>query len=229
MKQNILIVEDEPEIQELVRLGLEREGYSVSAYSSGEQALNAVREKHFNLALLDVMLPGIDGIEICRRLKLDPATEQIAVMFLSAKSEEADIMSGLEMGAVNYITKPFKLKTLVSMIRAALRLVNHQPVSQDGAIRLSGFVLHPGKHELRINGRRVDLTLTEFRILKLMMKKPGWVYSRYQIIDSVHGLERIVTDRSVDIQIVNLRRKLGPAGRHIETVRGIGYRFVLTD
>ncbi len=229
MKQNILIVEDEPQIQDLIRHGLEREGFFVSAYQSGEQALYAVENMRFDLALLDVMLPGIDGIELCRRLKADPATEPMAVIFLSAKSEDADIADGLEMGAVNYITKPFSLKSLISMIRATLRLSSKPLPNINEMIQLNGFALHLGKHELKVNGERVDLTRTEFSILTLMMKNPGWAYSRSQIINSIHNAGKVVNGRAIDVQILNLRRKLGAAGRHIETVRGIGYRMVLDD
>lgn len=223
--ERILVVEDEPEIQELIRYNLTREGYRVCLATSGEEALAAVRRDPPDLILLDLMLPGVDGLEVCRRLKGDPATRAIPVVILTAKSEEADVVSGLELGADDYLPKPFSPRVLVARIRAVLRRARHEPPEAFATIEIDGLHIHPGRHEVQVQGEPVKLTPTEFRVLQVLASRPGWVFTRPQIADAIHEGDSLVTDRSIDVQIMGLRRKLGPLGSRIETVRGVGYRL----
>jgi len=223
--ESILLVEDEESIVELVRYNLSREGYTVHVAMSGEDALSLVRTANPALILLDIMLPEIDGIEVCRRLRRDDSTMSTPVIMLTARGEESDIISGLEAGADDYVTKPFSPRVLMARVRAVLRRKNEPAPALDAVIEMHDLLVHPGRHEVSLAGQRIDLTHTEFRILHYLARRPGWVFTRYQIVDAVHGQEHAVTDRSVDVQIVGLRKKLGDAGSYIETVRGVGYRF----
>lgn len=227
--ENVLVVDDEREILELVKYNLEREGYLVTVVTSGEDALAATRRKMPDVVVLDLMLPGVDGLEVCRRLKADPATRAIPIVMLTAKGSEADIVTGLELGAADYVTKPFSPRVLTARIRAVLRRAQEGD-EDEGTIRVMDLTIHPGRHQVLVGDRPVDLTATEFRILRFLARRPGWVFTRQQIVDAAQGddvyvQERYVTDRSVDVHIVSLRRKLGPAGSYIETVRGVGYRL----
>jgi two-component system phosphate regulon response regulator PhoB len=224
-KKHILLVEDEEDILELVKYHLDREGYEVAGITTGEEALNAVKSRKWDLVLLDLMLPGVDGLDVCRTLKADPETRDIPVVMLTAKGEEADIVAGLELGADDYITKPFSPRILIARLKTVLRRKTTPVVDESTTITFSDLTIHPGRHEILLKGKPVQLTLTEFRILHYLARRPGWVFSRYQIINAVQGEDHIVTDRSVDVQIAGLRRKLGAAGKHIETIRGVGYRF----
>ncbi len=226
-KANILAVEDEEEILELISYNLGKEGYTVQTVTSGEQALRAVKQQPTDLVLLDIMLPGIDGLEVCKSLKADEETRSVPIIMLTAKSEEADIVTGLELGADDYITKPFSRRVLLARVKAVLRR-STEPATTDenGQVRIHEFVINPGRHEVLVNGEAVVLTLTEFRVLHFLANRPGWVFTRSQIVEAVRGDDYPVTDRSVDVQIVGLRKKLGDAGRYIETVRGVGYRFM---
>jgi two-component system, OmpR family, alkaline phosphatase synthesis response regulator PhoP len=223
-KMKILVVDDEADIRELVRLNLTREGYEVSDCESGEQALSLSRSKGPDLVVLDLMLPGIDGLEVCKRLKADPKTAQIPIVILTAKGEEADVVAGLEVGADDYVAKPFSGKVLVARVRRLLRKAA-QPADEQGVIRVHDLTIDPSRHEVWAKDRKVDLKRTEFNILRTLARRPGLVLSRYQIVDLVHGDDYPVTDRAIDVQIVSLRKKLGPCGQYIETVRGVGYRF----
>ena len=223
--ENILVVEDEEDILELITYNLTRQGYQVSGVMSGEKALEAVDKGRPDLILLDIMLPGADGLEVCRRLKSDSDTSDIPILMVSAKGEESDIVVGLELGAEDYITKPFSPKVLVARVRTVLRRTRTGPVEDDKEIRINGITIRPGRHEVVVDGEKIDLTVTEFRLLNLLARRPGWVFTRYQIVDALHGTDYPVTDRSVDVQVVGLRKKLGKAGSNIETVRGVGYRF----
>ena len=225
-RENILVVEDEEEIQELVRYNLAKEGYSVTCAGSGEEALQKVRRQLPDLVVLDLMLPGLDGLEVCKVLKGDAATRDVDVVMLTAKGEEADIVTGLELGADDYITKPFSPRVLIARIRAVLRRRAAEPAGETAVIRIHNLVIHPGRHEVTIDGEPTTLTSTEFRVLHVLARRPGWVFTRLQIAEAVHGVDYPVTDRSVDVQIVALRKKLGADGRYIETVRGVGYKFV---
>jgi two-component system phosphate regulon response regulator PhoB len=225
-REKILVVEDEEDILELIKYNLTKEGYQVTAVSSGELAIEAARRVVPDLILLDIMLPGMDGLEVCRMLKRDPVTEKIPVVMLTAKGEESDIVTGLEIGADDYMPKPFSPKVVIARIRNLLRRKSRSDVDDTSTIKLKDLVIHPGRHEVLLKSKKIDLTFTEFRVLQFLARRPGWVYTRQQIVDAVRGEDYPVTDRSVDVQIVGLRRKLGVTyGALIETVRGVGYRF----
>jgi two-component system alkaline phosphatase synthesis response regulator PhoP len=223
--EKILVVEDEENIQELIRYNLAKEGYQVSCVLSGEKGLEAARTGRPDLVLLDLMLPGLDGLDVCKELKRDPATQSIAVIMVTAKGDETDIVTGLELGADDYVIKPFSPKILLSRVKAVLRRKHFPVVDSDEVIQIGDLVIHPGRYEVQLGNNKLDLTFTEFRILQTLATRPGWVFTRGQIVDAVRGEDHAVTDRSVDFQIVGLRRKLGNCSTYIETVRGVGYRF----
>jgi two-component system alkaline phosphatase synthesis response regulator PhoP len=221
----ILVVEDEEDILELITYNLTREGYRVVGITTGEEAIETVLRERPDLALLDIMLPGTDGLEVCRNLKSRSETSALPIIMVTARGEEADIVVGLELGAEDYITKPFSPRELIARIRAVLRRVRSGPIEEEADIKIGDIVIRPGRHEVLIGDEPADLTATEFRLLNLLARRPGWVFTRYQIVDALHGSDYPVTDRSVDVQMVGLRKKLGAAGHLIETVRGVGYRF----
>jgi len=222
--KTVLVVEDEDDILELIRFNLAREGFTVAAASSGEAALKSVARKHPDLVLLDLMLPELDGLEVCRSLKKDPKTASIPIIMVTAKGEESDVVSGLELGADDYVTKPFSMKVLTARVRTLLRR-KRQAADAGAVIRAGGIEIDPGRHEVRVKGKPADMTFSEFRILHFLAGRPGWVMTRDQIVDAVRGEDYAVTDRAVDVQIVGIRRKLGSLADCIETVRGVGYRF----
>jgi len=225
-KTNVLVIEDEEDIRELVKYNLQRENLGVLEAESGEEGLKLVERAAPDLILLDLMLPGKDGLEICRMLKRDESTQNIPVIMMTARGEESDIVTGLELGADDYIVKPFSPKVLGARIKAVLRRRAAPPeLSPDDVLKVYDIVIHPGRHEVMVKNKPVDLSATEFRLLHFLARRPGWVFTRYQIVDAVHGEDYPVTERSVDVQVVGLRRKLKRAGSYIETVRGIGYRF----
>ncbi|MBI9086983.1 MAG: response regulator transcription factor [Desulfobacterales bacterium] len=224
-KEKILVVDDEEDILELVRYNLSREGFAVLGTTSGEEAINVARKEIPDLIILDLMLPGIDGLDVTRRLKNDAKTQSIPVVMLTAKGEEADVVAGLELGADDYITKPFSPRILIARVKAVLRRPGETTPEDDAVVRIHDMVIHPGRRNVRIADAAVDLTYTEFQVLYYLARRPGWVYTRSQIVDAVRGDDYPVTDRSVDVQIVGLRKKLGTRGKYIETVRGVGYRF----
>jgi len=221
----ILVVEDEEPICELLRYNLTKAGYRVNVAVTGAIARASIAAEKPDLVLLDLMLPDGDGLEICRWMRRSPDLQTTPVVILTAKGEEADVVAGLELGADDYIVKPFSPRVLLARIRAVLRRRAVEPVAADAVISRHGVVIHPGRHEVLVDDRLVDLSATEFRVLHCLARRPGWVFTRSQIARAVHGGDDVVTDRSVDVQIVALRRKLGPAGKLIETVRGVGYRF----
>jgi phosphate regulon transcriptional regulator PhoB len=224
-KEKILVVDDEEDILELLKYNLSREGYQVLCTTSGEKTLNLVKTETPDLIVLDLMLPGMDGLEVTRRLKENPPTKNVPIVMLTAKGEEADIVTGLELGADDYITKPFSPRILLARVKAVLRRKGKESQDKTSVIQTHNLLIHPGRHEVRVNDDPVQLTFTEFGILHYLARRPGWVFTRSQIVDEVRGENYYVTDRSVDVQIVGLRKKLGPAGDYIETVRGVGYRF----
>ena len=224
-RESVLIIEDEEDIRELVNYNLSKEGYQITSVESGDEGFKTAKAKQPNLIVLDLMLPGMDGLEICKLLKGDPKTQHIPIVMLTAKGEESDVITGLELGADDYITKPFSPKVLVARIRMILRRKSRHEVGDNAVLSIHEMTIHPGRHEVLIKGKQTELTLTEFKILHLLARRPGWVYTRYQIVNEIRGDEVLVTDRSVDVQIVGLRRKLGSLGKYIETVRGVGYRF----
>jgi two-component system alkaline phosphatase synthesis response regulator PhoP len=223
--ERILVVDDEEDLLELVQYNLTKEGYQVRCVATGELAIREARAYLPDLVLLDLMLPAVDGLAVCKALKLDVETQHIPIVMVTAKTEEADVVSGLELGADDYITKPFSPRVLLARIRAVLRRKHHVETEDESAIRVHELVIHPGRHEVLLQGQPVDLTFTEFRLLQFLARKPGWAFSRMQIVDAVKGEDYPVTERSVDVQVAGLRKKLGTLGAYIETVRGVGYRF----
>jgi two-component system, OmpR family, alkaline phosphatase synthesis response regulator PhoP len=224
-REHILIVEDEEEIQELIKYNLDKEGFRTFAALSGEDALKKARAEKVDLILLDLMLPGMDGLDVCKTIRRDERTRNIPVVMLTAKGEESDIVTGLEVGADDYIVKPFSPRVLLARIKSVLRRKSAEPVDDEQPIVVHELSIHPGRREVLVNKQQVELTNMEFRVLHFLASRPGWVFSRYQIVEGVRGDNYPVTDRSVDVLIVGLRRKLGEAGSYIETVRGVGYRF----
>lgn len=224
-KAKILVVEDEEDIIELVTYNLAKEGYQVSGVPTGEDMLKRVRSEPPDLVLLDLMLPGVDGLEVCKLLKSDSKTRHVPIIMLTAKGEEADIVSGLELGADDYITKPFSPRVLTARVRAVLRRGKGGDGSPDGVVRVHDLMIHPGRREVLLGNQKLELTFTEFHILHFLARKPGWVFTRNQIVEAVRGDDYHVTERSVDVQIVSLRKKLGDRSHYLETVRGVGYRF----
>lgn len=224
-KRRILVVDDEEDILELVAYNLRKQGYEVKCVTTGEQALDEARTNLPDLLVLDLMLPGLDGLDVCRMLKNGGETAEIPIIMLTARGEEADIVVGLEMGADDYITKPFSPRVLLARIKTALRRRRTQEVPATGVMHIEGLTIDTLKHEVQVNGAKVELTASEFSILLYLARRPGWVFTRTQIIDGVKGDDYPVTDRSVDVQVVGIRRKLGPLADLIETVRGVGYRF----
>ena len=221
----VLVVEDDEDVRDLLVRTLEREGYAVSSAQSGEEALRAAMKAPPGLVILDIMLPGIDGIEVCRQLRADIKTRSVPIVMLTAKSEDVDIVLGLEMGADDYITKPFSTRVLTSRLKAVLRRrASEEPDAAD-VISAGEISINPGRHEVTVRGKPVALTSTEFKLLHYLTLHPGWVFTRYQIVEAVRGEDYMVTERAVDVQVVGLRKKLGECGHYIETVRGFGYRL----
>ncbi len=225
MSYKILIADDESSIRELVRMALEEANLTeIIEAENGQDALNKAERCQPSLILLDWMMPEMDGLTVCRTLKMQESTRNIPVIMLTAKSEESDIVLGLEMGAIDYITKPFSRKILIARVRAHLREQTSQISTTE--IRRGTLLLNIEQHYCKLDGENIDLTFSEFEILSLFAKHPGRVYTRNQIIQRIKGDGYPVTERSVDVQIVNLRKKLGDWGNtHIETIRGIGYRL----
>lgn len=231
-KSHVLIVEDEADIQQLVSYNLIKAGFHVTCADSAEEGMISLKREEIDCILLDLMLPGMSGTELCALVKTGELRQYsaIPIIMLTAKGEEEDVVTGLEYGADDYITKPFSPKVLIARIKAVLRR-SHDDDTDEGkrpVITIGGLEIDKGRHEVRLNGEQLQLTMTEFGILSLLAAKPGWVFTRQQIIDSVRGYDFLVTPRAMDVQIFGLRKKLGEAGEAIETVRGIGYRFKST-
>lgn len=228
-RTHVLVVEDEQDLQDLLRFNLVREGYRVTCAASGERALDTARRDRPDLILLDLMLPGVDGLNVCRTLKADDDTATIPVVMLTAKGEEADVVVGLELGADDYITKPFSPRVLLARLKAVLRRRGHDQGGEDEQaeqlIKTGPLTIDRARYEAKLGKQVLDLTATEFKLLVLLSSRPGRVFTRQQIIEAIHGGLAAVTDRSVDVQMVALRRKLGEHGDYLETVRGVGYRF----
>lgn len=223
-KEKILIVDDEEDVLKLVCYNLQKEGYHTETAASGEEVLKKARAVLPDLIILDLMLPGIDGLQVCKNLKADAKTQHIPVIMLTAKGEETDIVTGLELGAEDYVTKPFSPKVLIARVRRILQRTLAADLKK-APLKIHELVIDPGRREVRVKNKPVELTFTEFNTLYALAKRPGMVFTRYQIIDAVRGEDYLVTDRAVDVQMVSLRKKLGPCGHYIETVRGVGYRF----
>lgn len=224
-RSRILVVDDEEDILELVQYNLGRNGFDVETVTSGEEALAAVKRRKPDLLVLDLMLPGVDGLEVCRQLRQAESTADLPILMLSARGDEADIVAGLELGADDYVAKPFSPRILIARVKAVLRRRTQASPQEDAVVERGPLLIHPGRHEATVEGEALDLTGSEFRILHLLARRPGWVFTRQQIIDEAQGEDAAVTGRSVDVHVVSIRRKLGAAKDLIETVRGVGYRF----
>ncbi|MBL8826351.1 MAG: response regulator transcription factor [Planctomycetaceae bacterium] len=224
-RERVLVVDDEEDLLELINYNLSKEGFRVTCVASGERALKEAQTLLPDVIVLDLLLPRVDGLEVCRQLKSDPKTKHIPVIMLTAKTEEADVVTGLEIGADDYMTKPFSPRVLLARLRAVLRRKAQPDEGEQQVIRVEELLIHPGRHEVTLAGEQLTLTYTEFRLLQFLAAKPGWAFTRNQIVDAVKGEDYPVTERSVDVQVTGLRKKLGDYAHYIETVRGVGYRF----
>ncbi|HYN19616.1 MAG TPA: response regulator [Thermoanaerobaculia bacterium] len=223
-RERILLIEDEPDIAEVLQYNLEKEGYHVDVARRGDTGLEVVRKDNPDLILLDLMLPGIDGLEITRLLKRDPATAHLPIVMLTARGEEMDRIVGLELGADDYISKPFSPREVVLRVKAVLRRLQHEEAASD-LLQVGGIELDVSGHQLRVRGGEVPLTATEFRLLRLLMERGGRVQTRGQLLSDVWGYAEDIDSRTVDTHIRRVRRKLGPEADRIETVIGVGYRL----
>ena len=223
-KGTILIIDDEKDLNELVRYNLEKDQFDVICATDGQSGLEIATKHRPDLIVLDLMMPGMDGLEVCRELRGDARTARIPVIMLTARATEADRVVGLEMGADDYITKPFSPRELVARVKAVLRRTSKQQDPSD-VLRHGGIIIDINRHEVTCEGRPVQLTATEFRILQYLASRPGRVTSRDEIIDSALGHDAAVFDRTVDVHITAIRRKLGKGADHIETIRGFGYKL----
>ena len=222
---NVLIIDDEKDLIELVRYNLEKEGYRVTSACDGESGLATAFQVMPDIVLIDLMLPGIDGLEVCQRLRSESKTAQIPILMLTAKSGETDRIVGLELGADDYVTKPFSPRELAARIKAILRRTSQSSDESGKVIRHEGLTIDLGRCDATYEGKNLDLTATEFRLLYILALHPGRVYSRSELIDGVLGREVAVIDRTIDVHITGLRKKMADRGDWIETVRGFGYRF----
>ncbi len=223
-KEKILVVDDEEDLLKLIRFHLEKDGYKVLTATNGEDALFLTRRERPELIILDLMLPGIDGFEVCKKIKTTPELAHTAVVMLTAKGEEVDVTLGLKLGADDYVTKPFSLKELVARVQAVLRRTQISSIIKDH-IEIGELTLDVYKHEVTIKNNPVPLTLTEFKILHQLVSNPGRVFTRDDLINVVSGSETIVIDRTIDVHIASLRKKLKAFSNYIITIRGIGYKF----
>jgi len=226
-RERILIIEDDKDILELLRYSLSKDGFQPVCAETGEEGLKLARTEPINLIVLDLMLPDFNGFEICKLLRAETRTSAIPIIMVTAKGEEPDIVTGLELGASDYIVKPFSPRVLIARIKAVARRKSPVEMDKSQPITIGEIMIHPGRWEVTVAGTPVELTYTEFQILQFLATKPGWVFTRYQIIDAIKGEDYPVTDRAVDVQVVGLRKKLGDFGRYIRAVRGVGYRFML--
>ncbi len=224
--EKIVVIEDEDDILEVIAYNLKREGYEVITSTSGEDGLEKIEKASPQLVVLDLMLPEIDGIELCRKLKSDPLTQSIPVIMVTAKGEETDIVLGLGVGADDYITKPFSPREMVARVKAVLRRSRSKPeTDRRDRIAFEGIVIDPQRHDVKVDGESILLTATEFRLLHFLASHPGRVFTRDHLLARVIGEEAIVIDRNIDVHVRAIRKKLGPRRDVIETIRGVGYRF----
>lgn len=222
----VVTIEDEPDIQTIIEYNLTREGFDVQCANNGEQGVTLVQRERPDLVLLDLLLPGLDGLEVCRRLKLEPATREIPIIMVTAKGDESDVVIGLGMGADDYLSKPFSPKELIARIRAVLRRARARNDTQsDQALVFDDVQIDPSRHEVRVEGEFVTFTATEFRLLHQLATHPGRVFTREQLVPRVIGDGAVVIDRNIDVHVRAVRKKLGEHRDLLETVRGVGYRF----
>ena len=222
-REKILIVEDNEDIVEMIAYNLKKEGYRVSTVLDGEEVIGVVKKDKPDLIILDLMLPGMDGLEVCRALKQKEALSAIPIIMLTAKSQETDKIVGLELGADDYITKPFSPRELIARIKAVLRRT--KGTISLNKIEAGKIIIDTSRHRITVAGKSIALTPTEFKLLEFMAQRPGVVLSRDKILDAVFGYDSEIYDRTIDTHMKSLRKKLGKDRDHIETVRGIGYRF----
>jgi DNA-binding response OmpR family regulator len=227
VKRRIVMIEDEPDILEVVAYRLEREGFEVSTSRDGEEGLARIRREHPDLVILDLMLPGVDGTEICRLVKRDPQTRDIPIIMVTAKSEESDVVLGLGLGADDYVPKPFSPRELVARVQAVLRRAPVREADGGGKKRVTRgpLVIDTERHEVMLDGERVPFTATELRLLHVLAARPGRVYTRDELLSLAVGEEVVVGERNIDVHVRSIRQKLGGSRELIETVRGVGYRF----
>jgi len=226
MLTKVVIVEDEPDINEALTYSLRHEGYRVWSEVDGRRGLELIREKTPDLVLLDLMLPGVDGMEVCRQIKSDPVVKGTCIIMVTAKGEESDVLVGLGFGADDYVTKPFKTRELLARVRAVLRRGRLRDDEARDVLRCGELTVDSLRHEVAHAGRRVQLTATEFRLLRFLATNPGRVFTRDQLLNQIIGDNAVVIDRNIDVHVRAIRRKLGAGRDHIETIRGVGYRFV---
>jgi two-component system, OmpR family, alkaline phosphatase synthesis response regulator PhoP len=225
-KAKILVVDDEPDLAELVRHHLQREHYDVRTCGDGLQALAEARRNVPDLVVLDLMLPGLDGLEVCRRLRADPRTAHVPIVMLTAKGEESDAVIGLAQGADDYVRKPFGVKELVARIGVRLRAARGEGEAEMQRVAHFGdLVIDPVKHEVSLGGEPLQLTMTEFKLLHFLVAHRGRAYTRNELLNHVVGQDAVIVDRNVDVHVATLRKKLGVYGNHILTIRGLGYKF----
>lgn len=224
MKKYIAIVDDEPDILELVSINLKKSGFITAEFEDAGSMLDSLNERLPDLIILDLMLPDADGFDVCKQLKRDPDHQNIPVIMLTAKGDEMDRILGLEFGADDYVVKPFSVRELIARVKAVLRRGVIE--EEDKVIRIGkDLLIDLQKYETNWKGQKIDLTSTEYKILRLLAQKKGWVYSRNQILDYLWGNDKIVVDRTIDVHIRNLREKLKEAGKYIKNVRGVGYKL----
>jgi len=231
-KQRVLVVEDEKNISQLIQIHLEKEGLAVEACFDGESALQSIKKERPDLICLDILLPGISGLQLCQYLKANEAYKDIPILIVSALGEEDDVVKGLDLGADDYVAKPFSPKIFRARVNSVLRrsmLKESKSTEALDTVELGPIRVDRRKHQVFIDGEERGLTATEFAILSLMIESPGVVYTRSQIVNSIRGDNHAITDRSVDFQMVGLRRKMEPHGNFVEAVRGVGYRFKEID
>lgn len=228
-KKIIFVVEDEPDILELITVNLEKSGFSAMGFEGAGPMLAMLKKRLPDAIILDLMLPDYDGLEVCKTLKKNESYSHIPIIMVTAKTEEVDVVLGLELGADDYINKPFSPKELVARVKAVLRRSQRVPYPSSPSpalLEISELLtIDPAKHEVVVKGQKIQLTVTEFLILRLLAEKPGWVFSRKKILDALWKDEKDVFDRTVDVHIKNLRDKLGPAGKLVKNIRGVGYKL----
>lgn len=231
MKKNeikILVIEDEEDIRRILLYHLRKDGYHALGATTGEEGLQMAEEHLPALILLDLMLPGMDGTAVCRKIRGGTTCKNVPILMLTARGEEEDIVSGLEAGADDYVVKPFSNRVLLARVRSLLRrngMLEESAIEQD-VLTVGAIHMIPERREVRVHDCKVELTTGEYNLLQAMMRRPGIVFTRHQLLDLVHGSLHAITERAVDVQVVGLRKKLGSAGAQLETVRGIGYRIV---
>lgn len=226
MKKKIAIVDDEQDIRDLVQMYLSKSGFQTACFEDGTSFISYLQKETPDAIILDIMLPDTDGFEICKKMRQNSKFRDIPIIMLTAKSDEMDRVIGLEIGADDYVVKPFSPRELTARVKAIFRRNTTPEAEQSNQISIGNtIVLNLQKYEVCVSGKRIDLTSTEFRILRLLSEHIGWVYSRNQILDYLWGNEKIVLDRTIDVHIKNLRDKLGESSKYIKNIRGIGYKI----